>query len=77
MAPIPDIPKTRTMPHAAFGRDERMPQVVGLKASITPSPKANRERSTALSTDDLARSQGVAAACPASMTRRFRREAAG
>ena len=37
MAPIPDIPKTRTMPHAAFGRDERMPQVVGLKASITPS----------------------------------------
>ena len=24
MAPIPDILKTRTMPHAAFGRDERM-----------------------------------------------------
>ena len=71
MAPIPDIPKTRTMPHAAFGRDERMPQVVGLKASITPSPKANRERSTALSTDDLARSHGRCRCLSGIMTRSF------
>jgi hypothetical protein len=47
------------------------PQVVGLKASITPSPKANRERSTALSTDDLARSHGRCRCLSGIMTRSF------
>jgi hypothetical protein len=42
MAPIPDIPKTRVCHTRRSGGMNACLQVVGLKASITPSPKANR-----------------------------------